>query len=310
MSLTKQEIDIAVEKALGSLEEVVGGVPTGPVVLENYFDTVGVHNITGGGVKKRIVRKLLAPSAAILKKIFQGYFEQQTRADNSVRDSLYMQQREITQLRNELREVLHRDAYETQKLVDGFKKEIIAELVDMKPKQTSKIQSKALNPDRVSKLKRVNIGSGRDIREDYINVDHRQIDGVDLVADVRELPFKANSLEEIFASHVVEHFTERDAKKILAYWFTLLKKGGALRLIVPNIDAMARGYANGEVTWEQLHSVVLGGQDYESDHHFNQFSLESMEKLAKQAIPGASFTVVEAARRNGESLEMEVVIGK
>ena len=310
MSLTKQEVDIAVEKALGSLDEVVGGAPSGPAIIESYFDKVGVHNIKGGGVKKRIVRKILAPSAAVLKKIFQGYLEERTRVDNSIRDSLYLQQREIAQLQNDLKELLHRDAYETQKLVDGFKQEIIAELVDIKPKQAHDSKTKIINADRVNKLKKLNIGSGRDIRDDYINVDHRQIKGVDLVADVKDLPFKPGTLEEIFASHVVEHFTERDAKKILAYWFTLLKKGGALRVIVPNIDAMARGYANNTVTWEQFHAVVLGAQDYESDHHFNQFSLESMEALVKHAIPEGSFNIVEGARRNGESLEMEVVIRK
>lgn len=311
MSLTKQEIDLAVEKSLNSLDEVVGGAPQGPRPLKNYFDTVGVDNIKGTGVKKRVVRKAFGPSSALVKKLMQGYLEQRTRVDSLVQDTLWMQQREINQLRTELREVIQKDAYETQKLIDGFKKEVIAELVDLKPqKSTSKITAKVINKEKVVKLKKLNIGSGRDIRDDYINVDHREIEGVDVIADLQNLPFTAGTIKEIYASHVVEHFTERDAKKVLAYWFTLLDKGGVIRIVVPNIDVMARKYAEGEITWDEFHGVILGAQDYASDHHFNQFSLDSIELLVKSAIPEATFTIVEGARRNGDSFEMEVTVGK
>lgn len=310
MALAKQEIDLAVEKALSSLDEVVGETPQGPVALKSYFDTVGVDNIKGTGIKKRIVRKVLAPSSALTKKLMQGYLEQRTRVDATIQDTLWLQQREITQMRNEFREVIQKDAYETQKLVDGFKKEILAELVDLKPTRGPKIEAKIINKAKVDKVKKINIGSGRDIRDDYINVDHRQIDGVDVIADVRSLPFEKGSLDEIYASHVVEHFTEKDAKEILAYWFTLLKKGGVIRIIVPNIDVMAREYAKGNLTWGAFHSVILGAQDYASDHHFNQFSLDSMEDLVRAAAPVAIFEIVEGARPNGESIEMEVTVGK
>lgn len=311
MSLTKQEIDLAVEKSLDSLDEVVGGVSRGPRPLKNYFDTVGVDNIKGTGVKKRIIRKLLAPSSALMKKLLQGYLVQRTRVDSLVQDNLWMLRRETEQLRSELREVIQKDAYETQKLVDGFKKEVIAELVDLKPnKKSTQIAAKVLNKEKVSKLKKLNVGSGRDIRDEYINIDHRAIDGVDVVADLQDLPFKEGSIQEVFVSHVVEHFTERDAKRILRHWFALLKKGGKIRIIVPNIDVMARRYAEGSVTWDELRGVILGAQDYSSDHHFNQFSLDSMENLVREALPEATFEIVDGARRNGDSIEMEIVVGK
>jgi len=310
MSLTKQEIDLAVERSIESLDEVVGGVPQGPKVVKNYFDTVGVDNIKGEGIKKRIARKMLAPSSAVMKKLFQGYLEQRTEVDSMVRDMLYLQQREITHLRNEFRQVMQNDAYETQKLIDGFKKEVIAELVDLKPKSSNRVPTEIIHADRVEKLKKVNVGCGRDVREDYINVDNRKIEGVDVVADLRELPFKESSLDEILASHVLEHFTERDAKLVLAYWFSLVKKGGQVRIIVPNIDIMAKRYTSGDITWSALRSVILGGQDYASDHHFNQFSPDSLEALVKEALPSAKSSFEQVARHNGEAIEMEMVIKK
>lgn len=310
MSLTKQEIDLAVERSIESLDEVVGGVASGPRALKNYFDTVGVDNIKGEGVKKRIARKMLAPSSALMKKLLQGYLEQRSDVDNMVRDMLYMQQRELTQLRNELRQVMQQDAYETQKLIDGFKKEVIAELVDLKPSSKGIQSPQIIHTERVNALRRVNVGCGRDIREEYINIDGRKIEGVDVVADVRALPFEKGALDEIFASHVLEHFTERDGKQVLKYWYDLIKKGGILRIIVPNIDIMAKRYAAGDITWDALRSVVLGGQDYSSDHHFNQFSADSLEHLVREILPSAKLSFEEIARRNGESIEMEVVIKK
>lgn len=311
MGLSKQEIDLAVLKSVDSLDDVTGTV-VGPAPLKNYYDTIGVQNIKAGGIKGRVVRKFLLPFIVVVKKLFQEYFQQQTIVDTYTRDMLFQQQQTLLSFRADLEQRIDQKIYETHKLVDGFKSEVLAEINDTRSRTKEKEQAKTeiINKRRAETLKKINIGSGRDVREDYVNVDHRALAGVDVVADVLDLPFKSGSLDEVLASHVAEHFTQRNFSKILAYWYSLLKKGGSVRLIVPNIDAMARGYARGEVTWDQLRSVALGGQDYASDFHFNHFSIDSMRALVNSVVPEAKFTVVEPARRNGESLEMEVLITK
>lgn len=317
--LSKSEIDNAVSKSLESIDDSINWPEGNIESIKNYYDTVGVHNIQKGGVKGRIIRKSLLPFEKLIKKLFQGYFDQRTLVDNYIMLTLNHQQRELSIIRNnpqlnsELKQLMDEKIFETHKLIAGFKREVLAELVDLKGgpiEKQAKIITKIINKEKTNRLKKLNVGSGVDTRDDFINVDHRAIEGVDVVADVLDMPFSNNSLEEIFAAHLAEHFIERDFARVIQYWYGLLKNGGQIRLVVPNIEAMSRGYASGSVTWDQLRAVSLGGQDYASDYHFNHFSVDSMRNFITRSLPEAEFSVIEPARRNGDCLEMEVLIKK
>ena len=55
--------------------------------------------------------------------------------------------------------------------------------------------------------KKLNLGSGPDIKKGYVNMDILNMPGVDIVHDLNKFPWpiKANTFEEIYASHVLEH---------------------------------------------------------------------------------------------------------
>ncbi len=57
---------------------------------------------------------------------------------------------------------------------------------------------------------KLNVGCGRNIKSDWINLDLVDGEGVDVVADLEickelKLPFKENSVDQILANHVIEH---------------------------------------------------------------------------------------------------------
>lgn len=57
---------------------------------------------------------------------------------------------------------------------------------------------------------RLNIGCGKNIKNAWINLDITYIDGIDVIADLdkcktTKLPFEENSIDEFYASHVIEH---------------------------------------------------------------------------------------------------------
>ena len=94
----------------------------------------------------------------------------------------------------------------------------------------------------------VNLGSGKDYRESveqirWINVDNlseypdaKADKNVDL--DKIPYPFKANSVDEIYCNHILEHLKEPD--KVLRELHRILKPNG---LLVLNVPYFTRGYA-------------------------------------------------------------------
>src|SRR5207245_9446474 len=79
---------------------------------------------------------------------------------------------------------------------------------------------------------KVNLGCGEKPWEGYINVDLRELQDVDVVADARRLPLGPGSIAELASAHLVEHFREYQLRtRILTYWKGLLRPGGLLSIV-------------------------------------------------------------------------------
>lgn len=169
-------------------------------------------------------------------------------------------------------------------------------------------QPRILNHEKFnsSGAKRLNLGCGHISLADYINVDARELPGVDVVANVTSLPYVNLSVDEIRAAHLVEHFSNQALKEtVLPYWHQLLTQGGELNLIAPDAKAMIDGYANGEFSFEELREVIFGGQEYDGDFHFTMLEPTAFVDLLKE-VGFQEIKVVEIARRNGLCYEFEI----
>ena len=78
---------------------------------------------------------------------------------------------------------------------------------------------------------RLNLGSGNEPLAGYVNVDRRRVPGVDVVADVRDLPFPDGSAVEVVASSLLEHFD--DPYSVLDEIHRVLAADGRLVARVP-----------------------------------------------------------------------------
>lgn len=153
---------------------------------------------------------------------------------------------------------------------------------------------------------KINIGSGPLDVEGYISVDARDLPNIDVVSDVSNMPFDTESVDEIYSAHLLEHFEGLVLEKeLLPYWFGLLKPGGTFVAIVPDLDAMAREYASGNMAFSALAEVIMGAQDYKLDYHYNVFSPEVLVEMLKQT--GFKETSIKArGRKNGQCYETEI----
>lgn len=73
---------------------------------------------------------------------------------------------------------------------------------------------------------------------------------------VKGLPLAANSVDGLYASHVLEHLPLTDMRAALAESLRVLKPGGVLRLIVPDLKSRARAYLEAGDDPEAAHAFL------------------------------------------------------
>ena len=50
------------------------------------------------------------------------------------------------------------------------------------------------------------------------------------------VPFRSNTVPNIYSSHFLEHLTRQDAERLLGECFRVLRPGGGIRIAVPSLD--------------------------------------------------------------------------
>lgn len=172
--------------------------------------------------------------------------------------------------------------------------------------ETAIVSSDKLEAARRDRNVRLNLGCGHIALDGYLNVDRRALPGVDIVAEVDQLPFETEQVDEIFSAHLLEHFPQEQlVRQLLPYYYSLIRSGGQFHAVVPDAEAMIREYNNGGYPYEDLREVLYGGQDYDGDFHFNMFTPASLSKMLVEA-GFATPTVVASGRKNGRCYEFEI----
>ena len=87
---------------------------------------------------------------------------------------------------------------------------------------------------------KLNLGCENDIREGYVNCDFYNNQKADMTFDCSVLPFDDNSVDEILAYHLIEHFDYYAAQKLLEEWYRALKPGGKIHLETPDLEGLCR----------------------------------------------------------------------
>jgi len=125
----------------------------------------------------------------------------------------------------------------------------------------------------------LDIGCGDNKRMGFIGVDIRRTKVVDVIADARKLPFRDCSFDHVHSSHLIEHFSHREVKNVLAEWVRVLKKGGILEILCPDLRARALLFFLNP-SWQNVINIY-GGQDYAGNYHKCGFSYGPLKELLK-----------------------------
>ncbi len=58
----------------------------------------------------------------------------------------------------------------------------------------------------------------------------------------KRLPFSDDSVDYVYTSHFLEHFKRFEARSILAECYRILRKGGVIRVTLPDLEILAKKY--------------------------------------------------------------------
>ena len=147
-----------------------------------------------------------------------------------------------------------------------------------------------------------------------------------LRVDVRKrIPFADLSASYIYSSHTFEHFTYDESLAVAKECFRVLKPGGILRIVVPDLGIMVRDYVADTVNPKASHRFIgrllltSGLRDvfHPGAHHKQMFDAASLCHLFREAgFPSPSVSAfgssripdiaaIELESRSSESLYVE-----
>ncbi|MBI4382695.1 MAG: methyltransferase domain-containing protein [Nitrospinae bacterium] len=86
-------------------------------------------------------------------------------------------------------------------------------------------------------MKGLNLGCGRNLLPEWLNCDSLPIPGAVHLDASRPLPFPANVFDYVFAEHMIEHLPLPSIASLLKDCHRVLKPGGTIRLVTPNLDS-------------------------------------------------------------------------
>lgn len=91
---------------------------------------------------------------------------------------------------------------------------------------------------------KLNVGCGKKALSGWVNLDAVDGPGVDVVAEITDLPMQENSCQEVMAIHVLEHLYPWDADVALSEFMRVLAPGGRLVLELPDFRKCCLNIAN------------------------------------------------------------------
>lgn len=113
---------------------------------------------------------------------------------------------------------------------------------------------------------------GEEVRDGWSIVNAQRKPGVDFLGDIADLSqFGSDTVEAVYASHVLEHVPQSRALPTLEGIYRILKPSGRIYVSVPDLDILAHAILNPLASPDskfQLMRMMFGGQIDEFDYHF------------------------------------------
>lgn len=106
-------------------------------------------------------------------------------------------------------------------------------------------------------MKYLNLGCGDRFNIDWTNIDFNATEKKIIAHNLIEgIPFPNDTFDLVYHSHVLEHFTPKQAQTFTKECYRVLRPGGILRVVVPDLETIIKTYLLA------LEKIELGAKEW------------------------------------------------
>ena len=128
---------------------------------------------------------------------------------------------------------------------------------------------------------------GKEKKEGWKILNILKGEDVDYLGDISDLSqFKENSIDEIYASHVVEHVDQNNIKKTLSGVHRVLVNNGKFYVSVPDMDILCQMFLASNLPRKvrfHIMRMMFGGQTDKYDFHYFGWNFEFLKDYLLEA---------------------------
>src|SRR5690606_3528870 len=96
---------------------------------------------------------------------------------------------------------------------------------------------------------------------------------------LKGIPLKDESVDVVYHSHLLEHFSKNDGFRFMQECFRVLKPSGVIRIAVPDLEIIAKEYLR------NLELAISG--DREGMYNYEWMKLELFDQIGRNESGGA-----------------------
>jgi predicted SAM-dependent methyltransferase len=146
----------------------------------------------------------------------------------------------------------------------------------------------------------LNFGCGATFHPEWINLDAAPVYPEIIAHDLRRgFPYEAESFDAVYGSHVLEHLDPSAGAQLLRECFRVLKPGGIVRIVVPDLETIARLYL------QSLEGALSG--DADARMRYEWIMLELYDQATRSSSGGR---MAEYLRRTLDGRAVQFVAGR
>jgi hypothetical protein len=141
-------------------------------------------------------------------------------------------------------------------------------------------------------MEKLNFGCGTRFAPGWTNIDFHG-DGVHVkrVNLLAGFPFPESSFDVVYSSHVLEHFTPEQGAFLIGESCRVLKPGGTLRTVVPDLEGSCREY---------MRILAMDDSDVAKKKLYPWIKIEMLDQLIRTSSGGAMGPFMKSVANGGD----------